>query len=335
MNTRFLDALACRNKGHPPIWLMRQAGRYMPEYRAIRAKHSFLEMCHTPALAAEITHLPLRAFDMDAAILFSDILVVAEAFGVGLRFEEKQGPIIDRPVRNAQDVAALPSVDVKESLGFVAKTIRLLKASLKVPLIGFCGAPFTVASYMVEGASSSTLRATKKWMLSDPKGFHQLLDKITAATIDYLALQVAAGVDAIQIFDSWANYLAYPQFQEFSRAYMGKLLASVPSHIPVILFCKGSAAFAQDIAQLKPAGIGVDWNAHLPTLRHNLPKGIALQGNLDPDILFAPPSAVHAEASRLVKSMHGDPGYIFNLGHGILPETPVDSVKAIIDAVRQ
>jgi len=336
MNTRFLDALACRNTGRPPVWLMRQAGRYMPEYRALRAKHSFLEMCHQPELAAEVTQLPIRAFGFDAAILFSDILVVAEALDVGVRFEEKVGPIIDRPVRDAADIARLPQVDVNEKLGYVAQAIRLLKPALEVPLIGFCGAPFTVASYMIEGASSRTLHRTKKWMLSDPHTFHQLLDHITTVTIDYLRMQIAAGVDAIQIFDSWANYLAFPQFQEFSQAYMGKILEAIkPSGIPVILFCKGSSAFAHDLATLKPAGISVDWNTDLPTLRKSIKHPIALQGNLDPDVLYAPHAAIRKEATHLMQGMKGDPGYIFNLGHGILPDIPVDAVKALVETIHQ
>lgn len=335
MDSRFLDALACRNKGRPPIWLMRQAGRYMPEYRAMRAKHSFLDMCHRPELAAEITHMPLKAFGFDAAILFSDILVVAEALNVGLRFEDKIGPIIERPVRTSHDVASLPAIDVSEKLGYVANAIKLLKRSLKVPLIGFCGAPFTVASYMVEGASSRTLHQTKKWMLADPMVFHQLLDRITATTVDYLKLQIAAGVDAIQIFDSWANYLAFPQFQEFSKAYIDRLMQAIAgTGVPVILFCKGSSAFAHELAKLSPAGISVDWNCHLPFLRASIPYPIALQGNLDPDVLYAPAAIVRSEALRLLDSMKGDMGHIFNLGHGILPDIPVDSVKALVETVK-
>lgn len=336
MNTRFLDALACRNKGRPPVWLMRQAGRYMPEYRALRAKHSFLEMCHRPELAAEVTQLPLRSFGFDAAILFSDILVVAEAFDVGLRFEDKAGPIIERPLRSPQDVDVLPGIDANEKLGYVAAAIRLLKPSLRVPLIGFCGAPFTVASYMIEGASSRTLHRTKKWMLSDPRSFHQLLDRITATTIDYLRMQIAAGVDAIQIFDSWANYLAFPHFQEFSCAYLSRLQEGIKdANIPVIFFCKGSSAFAHELSMLNPACISVDWNAHLPSLRRSIKAPIALQGNLDPDILYAPPDVIQREAKRLIDSMKDDQGYVFNLGHGILPDIPVDSVKALVDAVHR
>lgn len=336
MDTRFLDALACKNKGRPPIWLMRQAGRYMPEYRALRAKHSFLDMCHRPELAAEVTQLPIKAFGFDAAILFSDILVVAEALEVGLRFEEQKGPIIERPVRTKLDVDNLPKVEAAEKLDYVAKAIRLLTPELKIPLIGFAGAPFTVASYMIEGASSRTLQHTKRWMFTDPAGFHALLDHITTLTIDYLKLQVKAGVHAIQLFESWANYLAFPQFAEFSLHYLKKIADALKSTgTPLILFGKGSSAFAQELAKLSPAGIGIDWNADLSSIRKTIPASIALQGNLDPDVLFSSPSTVEKEAKRILQGMHGDPGHIFNLGHGILPETPVDSVKALVNTVKQ
>jgi len=336
MNDRFLKALGCRNQGRPPVWLMRQAGRYMPEYRAIREKHSFLEMCHHPELVAEVTLLPIKALDVDAAILFSDILMIPEALQVGLRFEDKVGPIIERPIRTAAAVQHLPSGGVCESLQFVAQGIRLLKPQLKVPLIGFSGAPFTVASYMIEGGSSRDLRRTKQWMLEDPAGFHSLLEKITAHTIDYLKMQIEAGVDALQIFDSWANYLAYPQFLDCSQRYLRKIVDALrPSGVPCILFCRGSSTFAPDLAALKPAGISVDWNASLATLRRTIPSSIALQGNLDPDILYAPHAVIKQEVKRLLKSMQNDAGYIFNLGHGLCPDMSVDAVRTLVDTVKE
>lgn len=335
MNTLFLDALACRNKRRAPVWLMRQAGRYMPQYRALRAKHSFLDMCHRPELAAHITQLPIDVFGFDAAILFSDILVIAEALEVGLRFEENIGPIIERPIKDLHDVLLLPAVEVEEKLGYVAQAITLLKPQLKVPLIGFCGAPFTVASYMIEGASSRTLRQTKKWMLAEPQSFHLLLQKITKTTIEYLKMQINAGVDAIQIFDSWANYLAFPQFREFSLAYLEKIVGAIEdSGVPIILFCKGASVFASELAKLSPAGISVDWNGHLPHMRQSIPASIALQGNLDPDILYAPLPVIEKQVSTMLNDMRGDQGYIFNLGHGILPDIPTDAVKMLVDTVK-
>lgn len=334
MTNRLIDALHCRNHGRPPVWLMRQAGRYMPEYRALRSKYSFLEMCHNPELIAEVTQLPIKVFGMDAAILFSDILVIPEALQVGLRFEENAGPVIERPLHSAVDVESLPTVNMREALNYVTKGIRLLKTGLDVPLIGFCGAPFTVASYMIEGKSSRDLRKTKQWMLRDPVSFHQLLDKLADHSIDYLNMQIEAGVQVVQVFDSWANVLGHSQFCEFSLKYMQKIVKHIQPKAPVILFCKGSSVFAPELAKINPAAISLDWNCNLSDMRTSIPKSIALQGNLDPDILYASKSTICKEVTNLLKSMHGDPGYIFNLGHGITPDVPVDSVKALIDCVK-
>ncbi len=335
MNDLLLQALQGRNAGRPPIWLMRQAGRYMPEYRALRAKHSFLEMCRNPELAVEITQLPVRVFEMDAAILFSDILVVAEALGVGLRFEDKLGPIIERPLRNAQDVDQLPQVEVSEKLDYVGQAVRQLRTCLKAPLIGFCGAPFTVASYMIEGGSSRDLKRTKQWMLRDPASFHRLLSKIADCTIAYLRLQIESGIQAIQIFDSWAHFLGHMQFREFSLAYLEKLLQGVhASKIPVVLYCRGSSVFAQQMAALNPAAISLDWQVDITQLRQTIPATVALQGNLDPDILYAEPFVIRQEATRILRGMRRDKGYIFNLGHGVHPDTPTDAVKILVECVK-
>lgn len=335
MNDLLLQALACRNQGRAPIWIMRQAGRYMPEYRALRAKHSFIEMCHQPELVAEITQLPINAFGMDAAILFSDILVIAEALGVGLRFEEGVGPVIERPLHSSADVAKLPVPNIAEALHYVPESIRMLRPQLKVPLLGFCGAPFTVASYMIEGGSSRDLKKTKQWMLRDPDSFHRLLEIITSSTIAYLNLQIDAGVHAIQIFDSWAHVLGNAQFREFSLNYFARILQGIKKRdIPVILFCRGSSTFAPLLAELSPAAISLDWNADIVRMRHMIPKNIALQGNLDPDILYADLKTIRKEVSRLLQGMRGESGYIFNLGHGIHPDTPVDAVKTLIDCVK-
>ncbi|MEI8366395.1 MAG: uroporphyrinogen decarboxylase [Parachlamydiaceae bacterium] len=329
-----LDALHCRNNGRVPVWFMRQAGRYMPEYRALRAKHSFLEMCHTPELIVEVTQQPLRAFGMDAAILFSDILVIPEALGVGLHFDDGAGPIIDRPLSTLQDVVALPPIDMREALNYVTEGIRLLSPTLDVPLIGFCGAPFTVASYMIEGKTSRDLRKTKQWMLRDPESFHLLLERLFEDSITYLEMQIDAGVDAIQIFDSWAGFLGHSQFKEFSLAYLDKMVKRLKPKVPVILFCRGASVFAPDIVHANPSAISVDWNGNLAAIRKSVPTSIALQGNLDPDILYASHSTIKREALALLNSMRGDPGYIFNLGHGITPGVPVDAVKVLVDCVQ-
>lgn len=334
MNTLFIDALKCQNNTQrPPIWLMRQAGRYMPEYRAIRSKYPFLEMCHNPEIAAEVTELPICRFGFDAAILFSDILLVPEALGVGLRMEESVGPIIERPIRTLEDIDKLPSPVIAEKLCCVAATIRHLKKTLKIPLIGFCGAPFTLASYMIEGGTSKDFKLTKKWMIREPEAFHRLLQKITDSTIDYLKLQVDAGVDAIQIFDSWAWVLDEPHFLTFSLGYMEKLLKSLDGKVPCIFYCRGSSTFAKVMSTVKPAGLSIDWNGNLAELRRIIPSNIALQGNLDPDILYGSPEMVKQRAQNLLESMRGDPGYVFNLGHGILPDVPIESVQVLVDTV--
>ena len=333
-NNLLLEALHCKNKGRPPVWLMRQAGRYMPEYRALRARYSFLEMCHQPELIAEVTKLPIKAFGMDAAILFSDILVIPEALNVGLRFEDSVGPIIDRPLTCAADVDNLPKSNMRQSLNYVTEGIRLLKPELKVPLIGFCGAPFTIASYMIEGKSSKDLKKTKKWMLCDPASFHRLLNHLADCAIEYLEMQVAAGVQAIQIFDSWAGMLAYPQFCEFSLSYIEKMMRRIQPKVPVIIFGKGTSGYLQSIVKIRPSAISLDWNADLLYARHTIEQPIAIQGNLDPDILYAPLPVVRKEALRQLEIMKGHPGYIFNLGHGLAPDTPVEAVKTLVDYIK-
>lgn len=334
MDSLFLDALHCRNTSRPPVWLMRQAGRYMASYRALRSKYSFLEMCHQPELIAEVTLLPIRQFGFDAAIVFSDILVIPEALGLGLRFEDGRGPIIERPIRTSEDVKRLSAPNIA-SLDYVRKGIEILKKDLKVPLIGFCGAPFTVASYMIEGGSSRDLKKTKQWMMRDPTSFHQLLKVIADWSIAYLRMQVKAGVQAVQIFDSWANYLAHPQFREFSLAYLKYILEGLKgTSVPAILFCKGSSVFAEQLSEIHPAGVGIDWNCDITQMRRVVPQHIALQGNLDPDILYAPKEVIRKEVSRILEGMKGDSGFIFNLGHGIHPDIPEEAVQVLVETIQ-
>lgn len=333
-NSLFLKALNCQNEGKPPVWLMRQAGRYLPEYRRLKEKYSFLQMCHTPELIVQVTKLPIDTFHLDAAILFSDILVIPEAFGLGLSFEDTKGPIIHRPIVTTDDVAALIQPDISTSLNYVQEGIKQLVKELNVPLIGFAGAPFTVASYMIEGGSSRDLKKTKQFMMRHPESFHQLLSKITSSTIDYLNMQIKAGVHALQIFDSWANFLSDSHFKEFSLTYLNKILLGLKSNTPVILFCRGSSLVAPLLADIKPAGISIDWQANLSALRKIIPQNIALQGNLDPDILYGPHDFIRKEVKTLVNSMKNDPAFIFNLGHGMLPDMSPDAVKVLVDAVR-
>lgn len=332
-NDLLLRALACNNHSRPPVWLMRQAGRYMASYRKLREKYSFLQMCHEPDLIAEVTSLPIKTFNFDAAILFSDILVIPEAMGLGLQFQDHVGPIIDRPLQSEQDLKLIENVDVGR-LNFVEKGIQLLKKELSVPLIGFCGAPFTVASYMIEGKSSPDLKKTKKWMLTDPESFHQVLKVIADWSIAYLNMQIDAGIDAIQIFDSWANTLTHSHFLAFSLPYLNYIMKSLKKSIPVILFCRGSSVFGEELATISPAAISFDWNCNLALMRKKIPYPVAFQGNLDPHVLYSSENVVKKEVKNLLKMMSGDKGFIFNLGHGILPDIPEDSVKCLVDCIK-
>jgi uroporphyrinogen decarboxylase len=335
MNELFLNALNCKNlSSRPPVWLMRQAGRYMPEYRDLRKKYSFLELCHNPELIAKVTMLPLDAFQMDAAILFSDILVIPEAFNLGLSFEDKKGPIIHRPLSTTQDIDNLVQPDVNVSLKYVADGIKALLPRLKVPLIGFSGAPFTLASYMIEGGSSKDLKKTKQMLINNPASFHKLLEKITESVIAYLNMQIEAGVQALQIFDSWAGVLCHEHFREFSLDYLKKILQGIKKTVPVILFCRGSSFFAPQLAELKPAGISIDWQADLQVLRNTIPQGIALQGNLDPDILYGSESVIVKSVKNLLEKMKGDKGFIFNLGHGMQPDMSPHAVRVLVETIK-
>lgn len=334
MNSLFLQALQGQNRtGKVPVWLMRQAGRYMPSYRAVREKYGFVEMCKTPELVHQVTHLPIDTFGFDAAIVFSDILFIVETFGFNLRFEEGKGPIVTPTIDTPEQVRALHAADVKETLKFVFEGIRLLKKTLSVPLIGFAGAPFTVASYMIEGGSNRELRKTKAFMLNHPEEFHLLLDMIADATIEYLQGQVEAGVDALQLFDSWAGVLAWNQFEAFSYRYLKKICDGV-KNCPIILFSKGSAFFYEKLAEIGPQAIQLDCQCDLLAVRNRLPE-ITLQGNLDPDIMLGSEAVVRREARAIMEKMKGDPAFIFNLGHGILPGTPEKNVYALLEAVRQ
>lgn len=329
-----IQALRCKNTNRPPVWFMRQAGRHLASYRALRQKYSFMELYHHPDLIAEVTLLPMQAYDLDAAILFSDILVVPEALGLGLHFEDKRGPVFERPLNLAEDVQNLPSPDISKLL-FVEEGIKRIKARLTKPLIGFCGAPFTVASYMIEGGSSHNFKKTKKWLFSDPESFHLLLKKIADWSIAYLRLQIDAGVNAIQIFDSWANLLAHTQFREFSLGYLQYILDNLQRpDIPVILFCRGSSVFAPFLSRIQAQAIGLDWNANLKDIRQKIPYPTALQGNLDPDILYAPLRKIKEEVNHLLSEMAGDRGFIFNLGHGIAPDVSEDAVRSVVECVK-
>lgn len=321
MNSPFLDALQCRNQGRPPVWLMRQAGRYMPEYRALRERHSLWQLFHQPELAAEITLQPVNLLGVDAAILFSDILVIAEVFGLQVVFPEGAPPRIVPQVVSAE---ALIPREVAQTLKYVQETIKILKPHLKIPLIGFCGAPFTLATYMTPDPHG--------WIARDREGFHRFLDKVSDALIEYLLMQVRAGVEAIQIFDSWANLLPPTDCIEFSHRYLKKICTAMRvTNIPVILFSRNASQHPALLADLGPSAISFDWNREIHLLRKEVPGHIAVQGNLDPEFLQnASKEQVVERTTALVESMRGEGGFILNLGHGVLPKTPVENVRAFI-----
>jgi len=317
--------------------MMRQAGRFMKEYWDIKNKYSFLEMCKTPQLAADVTMLPVNLLGIDGAILFSDILVTGEAMGGDLSFNAGTGPKFANPVRTQKDIDNLQT-DVIDRLQYVADAIKVIQQRLNgsIPLIGFAGAPFTVMSYLVEGGSSKDFKLTKLMLHNEPKMAHQLLSKIATVTADYLNLQIEAGVNAVQIFDSWAQALAWDDYKEFSHYYIQQIISKLNrKDIPVISFCKGSSVFAPLMAEAKPDVVSIDWNVDLLDIKKRLPAGVAVQGNLDPHILYADKKVIKDRIYRLFDRMKDEPGFIFNLGHGIMPDIPFDNVKYAVEIIKE
>ncbi len=320
-----------------PVWFMRQAGRYMAEYRAIREKYTLLEICYQPELAAEVTLQPVRALGVDAAILFADILLPAIPLGVGLEFAKGEGPVLQNPVRTMEDVKKLRPVNPETDLGYVMNAIRILRGELKnIPLIGFCGAPFTVASYIIEGGSSREFLKTKKMMYSTPDVWHALMEKLSVVLSDYLVAQIRAGAQAVQVFDSWVGALNPQDYEQFVLPYSQKILqAAKVENVPVIHFGTNTTTL---LPLMKRAGgdvIGLDWRIPLDDGWNLLGDDVAVQGNLDPTVLFAPRSEIKKRVHDVLQRANGKPGHIFNLGHGILQHTPVDNVKAVVDMVHE
>lgn len=321
----------------PPVWMMRQAGRFMKEYWEIKNRYSFLEMCKTPEIAADVTMLPVDLLGIDAAILFSDILVTGEAMGGDLSFEQGVGPRFANPVRTKADAEGL-QVDVLDKLQYVGDAIRVVQERLdgSIPLIGFAGAPFTVLSYLVEGGSSKDFKRTKLMLNNEPELAHMILDKITTLTIDYMNMQIDAGVNALQLFDSWANALSWYDYKEFSHQYNKRIIAGLKRDgVPIISFGKGGSVFAPLMAEANPDVISVDWNADLRQIKDSLPKGIAVQGNLDPMVMYADKPVIKKKIHELFERMKGTEGYIFNLGHGIMPDMPFDHVKYAVEVIKE
>jgi len=329
---------ACRREPVPytPIWLMRQAGRYMAEYRAVRERLGFLELCHSPDAAAEVTVTAAERLGVDAAIIFADILLVLEPMNVGLEFTRGDGPTIQRPVRSAADVDRLADVDVR-ALDFVFEAVRRARAALPggLPLIGFAGAPFTLASYLVEGGGSRTYARTKSLMLGDPGAWRALMERLVATIAAYLNGQIDAGADAVQLFDSWVGCLAPTDYRAHVLPHVRALIAALRPGTPVIHFGTDTAGLLEAMRAAGGDVIGIDWRIDLDAAWARVGHDVAVQGNLDPTALLAPIAEIRARAAAILGQAAGRPGHVFNLGHGILPQTPVDHVQALVDAVHE
>jgi uroporphyrinogen decarboxylase len=341
-NDLLLRALLRQPTPRRPIWLMRQAGRYLPEYRATRARAgNFLAMCTNPEIACEVTLQPVDRYPLDAAILFSDILTIPHAMNLGLEFESGEGPKFARPVRSAADIDRLRLPDPGRELKYVVDAVALIRRELKgrIPLIGFAGSPWTVGTYMVEGGSSKGFGLVKRMMYQTPGELHRLLDLLAKATILYLNAQIAAGAQAVMLFDTWGGVLTPAQYAEFSLRYMAQIIDALTREaegrrVPNIVFTKGGGAWLAQIAAIGCDAVGVDWTTDLATARRAVGDQVALQGNLDPSALFAPPETLRAEALRVLASFGAGSGHVFNLGHGITPDVDPERVALLVDTVR-
>jgi uroporphyrinogen decarboxylase len=331
--------LACRRKPAPytPVWLMRQAGRYLPEYRRVRARHDFLEMCRRPEIAAEVTVTAVERLGVDAAIIFADILLPLIPMGVGLRYEKDGGPVIQRPVRSIADLDRIPPIDAAGELDFVGAAIRMTRGALgdRVPLIGFAGAPFTLASYLIEGGGSRQYQATKTMMYTEPATWHRLMETLVRATVDYLNLQIAAGADLVQLFDSWVGALGPDDYRSFVLPHTAAVISALRPGVPVIHFGTGTGSLLELMREAGGDIIGLDWRVDLGEAWARLGYDVGVQGNLDPVVLFADIPEIRRRVRAILDRAAGRPGHIFNLGHGILPETPVDHVRALVDGVHE
>jgi uroporphyrinogen decarboxylase len=334
---RFLSAAACQPLDRPPIWVMRQAGRYLPEYRALKAKSSFLEMVRTPELAAEVTLQPLRRFALDAAIIFSDILVVPEALGQGYKFRDEGGIAMEFRLENRAQLDRLDTDGVAQRLDYMAQSLARVKAELKgeKALLGFGGSPWTLATYMVEGGSSEDFSRIKELFFTDRAFFEALMEKLTRAVIEFFHMQIRAGADAIQIFDSWGGIIAGQDYEAASLRWMREIIRAMPKDFPIILYAKGTPLQLTDMAFSGAKVLGVDWTVDLGVVRRLVPDNVALQGNLDPVLMNTTPEIVTREATRLLETMRGTKGHIFNLGHGIMPAAKVECMQALVDTVTQ
>ncbi len=334
VNDRLLKAARRQPTDTTPIWIMRQAGRYLPEYRAIRQQTPFLTLCKTPELAAAVTVQPVTRLGVDGAVIFSDILIPIEAMGMELELGDK-GPHLPSPIRTAADIQALRIPDPVETTGFLADAIQLTKKAISVPVLGFCGAPFTLAAYMIEGGGSKNFLNVKRFLFEQPKLAHQLFDKLTRTLIPYLKMQVEAGAGLVQIFDSWGGELSLLDFESFSLLYLTRMVEAMHAiKVPVVLFGTSMSTHLELMKKTGADVIGLDWRIDVRTARERLGADVAVQGNLDPTALFLPPDELKQRAEAIVRGA-GPFGHIFNLGHGILPPTDPDSAKFLVDTVHE
>lgn len=340
-NDRFLRALLKQPVDITPVWMMRQAGRYLPEYRASRERAGdFMALCTNPEKACEVTLQPLDRYPLDAAILFSDILTIPDAMGLGLYFETGEGPKFRKPVRTEKDVDALQIIKPEQDLPYVVNAVKTIRRELngRVPLIGFSGSPWTLATYMIEGGSSRDFRRAKEMLYNQPQVMHKLLDVLADSVTVYLNAQILAGAQAVQIFDTWGGALSHAAYQEFSLRYMQKIVAGlIPEHegrkVPVILFTKGGGQWLELLANTGATALGLDWTTDIGQARARVGGQVALQGNMDPTILYASPDRIRAEVGSILAAYGKGSGHIFNLGHGITPEVSPDHAGAFINAV--
>ncbi|MGL4928114.1 MAG: uroporphyrinogen decarboxylase [Plesiomonas shigelloides] len=342
-NDRYLRALLREPVDMTPVWMMRQAGRYLPEYRATRAEAGdFMSLCKNPELACEVTLQPLRRFALDAAILFSDILTIPDAMGLGLYFETGEGPRFERPVRSLADVQKLGVPDPEQELGYVMDAVRTIRRELKgaVPLIGFSGSPWTLATYMVEGGSSKAFTRIKKMMYAEPQTLHLLLDKLADSVIVYLNAQIRAGAQSVMVFDTWGGALTGRDYREFSLHYMHKIVDGLlrehdGRRVPVTLFTKGGGQWLEAIADTGCDAVGLDWTTSLADARARIGSSVALQGNMDPSMLYAPPARIEQEVASLLAEFGAGTGHVCNLGHGIHPDVDPAHAGVFVEAVHR
>ncbi len=340
-NDTFLKALLRQPTAYTPLWIMRQAGRYLPEYNATRARAgSFLDLCKNPDLATEVTLQPLARYPLDAAILFSDILTIPDAMGLGLYFAEGEGPKLERPLRDEWEVRNLTAPDPTEHLRYVLDAVTQIRRALggSVPLIGFSGSPFTLACYMVEGGGSDDFRHIKGMLYRRPDLLHHILETTTEAVILYLNAQIAAGAQAVMVFDTWGGTLTTPAYQEFSLAYLSRIAAGLTRHaegrhVPSIVFTKGGGLWLEAIAEAGFDAVGLDWTPDIAAARHRIGDRVALQGNMDPSVLFGTPEVIRREVSRILDGFGPGVGHVFNLGHGISRFTDPENVATMVEAV--